>query len=153
MAKKPSDKKVRADSRGPRAAILPNVLAEVLRRCKRHCCMCWGLHNVDKVTDGQIAHLDRDRTNAAIENLVYLCLECHKVYDTKNNRVQSFTGGELSYYRDLLYRRLGIDSIEWTITVRTNRDQYQSIKTIVEKVHSSLVQTCPEVTLTESRMM
>jgi hypothetical protein len=115
--------------------------------------MCWGLHNVDKVTDGQIAHLDRDRTNAAIENLVYLCLECHKVYDTKNNRVQSFTGGELSYYRDLLYRRLGIDSIEWTITVRTNRDQYQSIKTIVEKVHSSLVQTCPEVTLTESRMM
>jgi hypothetical protein len=53
--------------------------------------MCYGLRGVLKQTEGQIAHLDRNRSNPDIENLAFLCLDCHKQYDNKNNRVLSFT--------------------------------------------------------------
>ena len=111
--------------------------------------MCYGLRGTKEVKDGQIAHLDRDRTNPDVENLAYLCLDCHKMYDTKSNRVQGYTPGEVRYYRDQLYRALGHDHIEWTITVRADRSQYEKVKIVVHDAHSALLKCCHDVTLNE----
>ena len=148
MNKKPkSAKKTQANQ--PRVKIPPHIRDEVLRRCRRQCCMCFGLRKITDVKDGQLAHLDRDRTNPNVDNLAYLCLECHKMYDTKNNRVQGYTPGEVLYYRDQLYRALGHDHIEWTITIRTDRSQYNRVRKVVLDVHSSLLKNCSDVTLNE----
>jgi hypothetical protein len=143
-------KKARARRAPARVVVPPDVRDEVLKRCQRHCCMCFGLHQRWAVAGGQLAHVDRDRTNAAIENLVFLCQDCHTVYDTKNNRVLSFTPGELTYYRDKLYLRLRIDVIEWTITVRGLRTQYAALKSAVDTAHASLLKCCSDVILNES---
>lgn len=147
MKKKSTTNRNQATRR--RAAISPPVRDEVLKRCRRQCCMCYGLRGTKEVKDGQIAHLDRDRTNPDVENLVYLCLDCHKMYDTKNNRVQSYTSGEVRYYRDQLFRALGYDHIEWTIIIRTDRSQYEKVKVVVQDAHSSLLKCCTDVALNE----
>ena len=133
----------------PRVAIDDDVRAEVLKRCLRHCCMCFGLHGRFEVIDGQIAHVDRNRANARIENLVYLCQACHTVYDTTNNRVVSFTPGELSFYRDQLYRKLLVDFVEWTLTVRCHRSQYGILKNAVNTAQDQLRTLCSDVFLNE----
>lgn len=112
--------------------------------------MCFGLRNNLDIKDGQIAHLDRDRTNIDIENLAYLCLECHKAYDSKSNRVLSYTAGEIARYRLKLYRARGEDHVEWTITVRAHRSQYTSVKESVAQVHTILRDTGVEVGLNET---
>lgn len=102
------------------------------------------------VKGGQIAHLDRDRSNAAIENLAYLCLECHKLYDTHNNRVLSFTAEEIALYRAQLYRALGSDQIEWNITVRGDRSRYEAVKKSIDKAHAILRQCGLDASLNET---
>ena len=100
--------------------------------------MCYGLTGLIDEKDGQIAHLDRDRHNNEIDNLAYLCLECHKRYDSKNNRVLSFTQGEIAFYRSKLYQALGYDRLEWTITVRADRSQYALVKEHIDRVQDIL---------------
>ncbi len=113
--------------------------------------MCFGLANKSDITDGQIAHLGRDaRKTPNVDDLAYLCLECHKKYDTKNNRVQSYTPGEVRHYRDQLYRALGHDHIEWTFIVRVDRRRYDEVKQVVTAAHNLLRGKVADVTLTES---
>ena len=127
-----------------------DVRDEILRRSRRHCCMCFGLKSILESVEGQIAHLDRDRSNFQIDNLAYLCLECHKNYDSKSNRVQSYTPGEISHYRSLLYRALRHDQIEWTLTVRADRSSYIAIKEAVLRAHAILRENTVEVTFSEA---
>jgi hypothetical protein len=100
--------------------------------------MCYGLTGLTDEKDGQIAHLDRDPHNNEINNLAYLCLECHKRYDRKSNRVLGFTAGEITFYRSKLYRALGHDRIEWTITVRADQSQYSIVKEYVDRAQEIL---------------
>lgn len=111
---------------------------EVVRKCRRHCCMCFGLRTTLEVTDGQIAHLDRDKTNAELDNLAYLCLACHKVYDSNSNRVLGYTAEEIRLYRTKLYAALGSDQFEWTLTVRADRSEYDVVTKAINKAHSVL---------------
>jgi hypothetical protein len=112
--------------------------------------MCFGLWNKTDVTDGQIAHLDRSAKKVpAIDELAYLCLECHKKYDTKNNRVQSYTPGEVRHYRDQLYRALGHELIEWTVIVKADRRRYDDVKQAVTAAQQLLLEKTSDVTLTE----
>ena len=110
----------------PRAKLRPEVEEDVLRRCRRHCCMCFGLYGTFEVTEGQIAHLDRNRANSVSENLAFLCLACHKNYDTKSNRVKAFTAGEIRHYRAMLYRRLGHDRVRWQIVITAESADYDA---------------------------
>jgi hypothetical protein len=112
--------------------------------------MCFGLRGSREVKDGQIAHLGRDRSSVNIDDLAYLCLECHKVYDSKSNRVQSYTAGEIRHYRGQLYRALGHDQMEWTLTVRADRSQYVLVKQRVQEAHSILSDCTSDVSLHES---
>ena len=111
--------------------------------------MCYGLKGILDPADGQIAHMDRDRTNARIENLAYLCLKCHTDYDTRNNRVVAFTAGEIELYRSKLYRALGHDQVEWTITVRCHREEYANVKDSVDAANNILRRIGIDVRLTQ----
>jgi len=112
--------------------------------------MCYGLSGVMDPKKGQIAHLDRDPSNSKIENLAYLCLECHAVYDSRSNRILSFTAGEIAEYRSKLYRALGHDQVEWTITVRADRTEYKLVKQSIDKAHKMLRDCGSDVSLSET---
>ena len=112
--------------------------------------MCFGLNNNLDVKDGQIAHLDRNRANIDIDNLAYLCLDCHKAYDRSSNRVLGYTAEELSRYRLKLYLARREDTFEWTITVRAHRSQYKHIQKSVIEAQRMLQEAGPEVSVSEA---
>lgn len=148
MAEKKARRTVKIKKPVPRKRV-PKYEEMVLRKCRRQCCMCFGLRGITDVKDGQIVHLDRKRSNTTLDNLAFLCLECHKAYDTKSNRVKAFTPGEIRYYRDLLYRKLGQDQIKWEITLTASRDDYDTIKAAVNEAQDLLLRYTSEVTLSE----
>jgi hypothetical protein len=115
--------------------------------------MCFWLRGVREPAEGQIAHLDGDRTNADIDNLVFLCLPCHARYDTKGNRVQGYTPGEVRHYRQQLYRMLRFDHVEWTISIRADRVDYDKVKQAVDNAHATLRNSCTDVTIHESPLV
>jgi hypothetical protein len=127
MAKKKATARAKKLPGPPRTNIPATTRELVLLRCRRHCCMGFFLRGIREPTDGQIAHLDRDRTNADLDSLVFLCLACHALYDTKGNRVQGYTPGEVRYYRHQLQRVLRFDDVEWTITIRADRTEYDKV--------------------------
>jgi len=75
----------------------------VVTRSKRRCALCFGLFGDVEVKRGQIAHVDRDRTNDAEDNLAFLCLPHHDEYDTTPSQSKRFTPDELRKYRDDLH--------------------------------------------------
>jgi hypothetical protein len=58
---------------GARKGISTAVMSDVLTQSRRRCCICFALFNDAAEKRGQIAHLDRDASNASRENLVFLC--------------------------------------------------------------------------------
>ncbi len=72
---------------------------------RRRCCLCVYLDNLDEVRHGQIAHLNRDRSDARYENLVFLCLQHHDQYDSRPRQSKGLMEGEVRRYRDLLYAK------------------------------------------------
>jgi len=132
-----------------RKRISDSVTEEVLKRCRRKCCMCFGLKQEIVVKEGQIAHLNRNRNMTDIDNLVYLCLDCHKIYDSQSNRTIGYRPGEVRHYRDQLFRELGYDFVEWTLTLRCHRSKYDQIKAVVVKAHSQLKGCDPDMSVNE----
>ena len=53
---------------------------------------------------GQIAHLDRDPSNNALDNLAFLCLPHHDEYDSTTSQSKNLTIHEVKRYRAMLYR-------------------------------------------------
>lgn len=86
-----------------RKSISPETQKNVLVRCARRCCLCYGLQNDFNEKRGQIAHIDRERTNDSEDNLVYLCLEHHDLYDSVTSQSKGITKDELVFYRELLH--------------------------------------------------
>ena len=82
-------------SSGTRKRIDPSDEATLLMACRRRCCLCTHYKSDFSRKKGQIAHIDGDRTNAAIANLVFLCLECHDEYDSRSSQSKNFTQKEL----------------------------------------------------------
>jgi 5-methylcytosine-specific restriction endonuclease McrA len=132
-----------------RAVISADIRHELLARCLRRCCMCFVLNADLMEKEGQIAHLDRNRAHCDIDNLVYLCQECHTRYDKKSNRTLSFTPGEVRAYRDRLYQKLGHDCIEMGVTVRIHRDRYEAARQIIEQAKTALRRIGLDVTVRE----
>lgn len=121
----------------------------VLQRCRRRCCLCFGLRGDLGVKNGQLAHLDRNPANSTQENLAFLCQECHTNYDQKSNRVLGFTPGEVLFYRSRLYAALAHDRFEWSLTVRADRSEIESIRRVVDEAYALLMAATKEVTRKE----
>ena len=77
---------------------------QVLTSSRRRCCICFGLFRDVQVKAGQIAHLDRNSNNAALDNLSFLCFEHHDRYDSRTSQSKNFSITEVKAYRDELYR-------------------------------------------------
>ena len=84
--------------------IPPDMVADVLVASRRRCCICFALSNDAAEKKGQIAHLDRDASNATRENLVFLCLEHHDQYDSRTSQSKGLSIEEVRRYRAQLDR-------------------------------------------------
>lgn len=89
-----------------RKPIPPSIEIEVLTQSARRCCICFGLYQNFDVIKGQIAHLDHDNTNNKLDNLAFLCLDCHDEYDSKTSQSKGLTLQEVKRYRKLLYQEI-----------------------------------------------
>ena len=97
-------------ARNPRKRIASAVETNVLTLSRRRCCVCFCLEgDLGAKTQGQIAHVDHDPANNKLDNLAYLCLRHHDLYDTTQSQSKGITIGELKHYRNELYRNLGTD--------------------------------------------
>jgi hypothetical protein len=89
-----------------RLKIPEGVVTDVLQRSRRRCAMCFGLQGNSLEKPGQIAHLDRDRTNNAFDNLCWLCQLHHDQYDTSTSQTKGLTKSEVKTHRDTLYEAI-----------------------------------------------
>ena len=85
-----------------RKAVSEKIQAGILFKCRRRCALCFGLDNDFSEKKGQIAHIDRDNTNNNEENLVFLCLDHHNLYDSKFKQTKNFTQLEVKTYKEKL---------------------------------------------------
>jgi hypothetical protein len=72
-----------------RAHIPEPIQHRVLDRSRRRCALCVHFDNDWARKEGQIAHLDRDPSNFAEDNLAFLCLPHHDDYDTKRRQTKN----------------------------------------------------------------
>jgi hypothetical protein len=86
-----------------RAHIPEHIQHRVLDRSRRRCALCVHFDNDWAQKQGQIAHLDRDPSNFAEDNLAFLCLPHHDDYDTKRRQTKNLTILEAKTARDRLY--------------------------------------------------
>lgn len=86
-----------------RKSITKDVQTSVLVNSRRRCCICFGLNRDTALKSGQIAHLDKDNTNSAETNLVFLCFHHHDEYDSTTSQRKNLTEGEVKEFRSELY--------------------------------------------------
>jgi hypothetical protein len=70
----------------------------------RRCCLCWHYDSDFRQKHGQIAHLDQDPSNAAEDNLVFLCMPHHSEYDSTTRQHKNYTEQEVRELRERLYQ-------------------------------------------------
>lgn len=87
-----------------RKKTLPNVETTVLAKSARRCTLCFHLKGDLTEKLGQIAHLDQDRSNSTEDNLAWMCLEHHSLYDSKTKQHKNYTVHEVKAARAKLYK-------------------------------------------------
>jgi len=90
----------------PRKELPGPIRARILISSRRRCCLCWFWDGDDSRKDGQIAHIDRDPSNASEDNLVYLCLPHHNQYDAEYRQSKKIMDEEVRNARAELSRHL-----------------------------------------------
>lgn len=105
-----------------RTKLAVSIQARVLTRSRRRCCICFGLSRDLDVKQGQIAHLDKNRGNDAVDNLAFLCLPHHDQYDSVTSQSKSFRPAEVKVYRDELYDYFSPFDIEGTSPEALQKD-------------------------------
>ena len=75
----------------------------MVQKSARRCALCFQLKGVLEEKIGQLAHVDRDRSNSAEENLVFLCMEHHSLYDSTTRQHKNYTPQEVLNARTSLY--------------------------------------------------
>jgi geranylgeranyl diphosphate synthase type II len=93
-----------ASEKRPRRKLPPENETFVLMKSARRCALCFQLDGDVREQVGQIAHLDGNRSNGAIDNLAWLCLRHHSEYDSTTSQHKNYTIPELKTSRNRLYR-------------------------------------------------
>jgi len=81
----------------------PAIEARVLTRSARRCCLCFFLKRDFTEKEGQIAHLDQNPANGVEDNLAFLCLRHHSLYDSRTSQHKNYTILEVKSARKELY--------------------------------------------------
>jgi hypothetical protein len=90
---------------GNRRHTRKSVETAVLMASRRRCCLCVFLNERDETCRGQIAHLNRNRSDSRFQNLVFLCLHHHDEYDSQTSQSKAFSIDEVREYRNQLYAK------------------------------------------------
>jgi hypothetical protein len=88
----------------PRKPVPPEVETAVLAKSARRCALCFHLDGDLKEKIGQIAHLDSNRGNATEDNLAFMCLPHHSLFDSTTSQHKNYTIPEVKAARDKLYK-------------------------------------------------
>lgn len=86
-------------SKKARVAVPNDTESAVLIKCRRRCCLCFGIDQDDTEKEGQIAHLDGKPSNNREDNLVWLCQRHHSLMDSTTSQHKNYTVGEVKHYR------------------------------------------------------
>ena len=89
-----------------RAPTPSEIELTVLDQSRRRCALCFYLKGDLAEKHGQIAHLDDNRANYAEDNLAFLCMEHHSVYDSTTSQHKNYTIHEARAARDGLYEAI-----------------------------------------------
>jgi hypothetical protein len=90
-----------------RSAIPAEIQDQVVLLSRRRCCICFALHGDFDVKQGQLAHLDHDNTNSDLDNLAFLCLLHHDLYDSTTSQSKGLRESEVKQHRAELYDLVG----------------------------------------------
>lgn len=88
-----------------RKKIPPEIENRVLVSSKRRCPICYFIDEFRGEVQGQIAHLNKNRDDNSLNNLAFMCLRHHSIFDSKNSQHKNYTAKEIAHYRDLLTHR------------------------------------------------
>ena len=87
----------------PRKPVPAKNETAILMKSARRCPLCFHLNRDLTEKVGQIAHLDGDRTNGAEDNLAWMCMPHHSVYDSTTSQHKNYTLAEVKALRAKLY--------------------------------------------------
>jgi hypothetical protein len=87
-----------------RKPIKKTIETKILVDSGRRCALCFGLDGDIGEKEGQIAHLDHDKSNSKIDNLAWLCVVHHGRYDCKTSQTKGITAAEIKRYKPLLIK-------------------------------------------------
>jgi len=110
----------------------------VLAKSARRCALCFFLKGDLTEKLGQIAHLDQDRTNAQEDNLAWMCLEHHSLFDSRTNQHKNYTIHEVKVARDKLYELVTAGKHTVSAPAPTNATSGLQISTL-QRLHEALV--------------
>ena len=92
--------------------------SRVLLLSARRCCFCFHLDGDFGEKLGQLAHIDRDPSNGAEDNLAFLCMKHHSLYDSRTSQHKNYTIEELKAVRAALYDEVKKrDRCIWVLTL------------------------------------
>jgi hypothetical protein len=86
-----------------RKRVPTEVETAVLTKSARRCTLCFFLFGDLNEKRGQIAHLDQDPSNYAEDNLAFMCLEHHSLYDSSTSQHKNYTLAEVKTSRIKLH--------------------------------------------------
>jgi hypothetical protein len=69
----------------------PKIVSVALLKGARRCPLCFHLKFDLAEKNGQIAHFDGNPSNAAEDNLAFLCLDHHTLFDSKTSQHKNYT--------------------------------------------------------------
>ncbi len=88
------------------------VVADLLIKTRRRCCLCVYLDGNVNRRRVQIAHIDGNRSNSIGENLVPLCLDHHDEFDSRTSQSKGLTQHEIRAYRERLMSEIADGTLE-----------------------------------------
>ena len=94
-----------------RRRLTADVETEILIRSRRRCALCFGVNGLFTEKIGQIAHIDQNRSNDSLDNLVWLCFEHHSLYDSTTSQHKNYQPSEIKHHRDMLHAAVATSAI------------------------------------------
>lgn len=90
----------------PRKNTPDDIEVEVLAKSVRRCTLCFYLKGTLKKKHGQIAHLNKERSDHRPDNLAFMCLKHHTIFDSRASQHKNYTLKEVKAARARLYEAI-----------------------------------------------
>jgi hypothetical protein len=94
---------MKAKKRPSRKKVPTKNETAVLAKSARRCALCFHLKGDLEEKIGQVAHLDGNRANGTEDNLAFMCLPHHSLFDSKTSQHKNYTIPEVKVARSKLY--------------------------------------------------